>query len=73
MWVAAFVALLVLVVVIRIARRAGRNSPERQLGRMLSPDAADRLIRHELKLTPGLSRSQAARRALERAMYDRGR
>ena len=52
--------------------RAG-NSAESQLARMLSADAAERLIDYEMKREPGISRSKAAQRALDRAMYDRGR
>ena len=55
------------------ARRSRANSAERQLARMLDAGTADRLIRWELLRDPSLSRAQAAKRALERAEYDRGR
>lgn len=74
-------ALLLLAVVIvaigwwlsKSARRVGWRAPERQLERMLGRDAAERLIRYEQERSPGLPRARAARRALERAEYDRGR
>jgi hypothetical protein len=71
------VTLLIVVVVLVAfgisALRGRRNSAEKQLARMLSPDAAQRLIDYEMKREPGLSRSKAAAKALDRAMYDRGR
>lgn len=70
--IAAVVGVIVWVVS-RTARRSSWRSPERQLERMVGRDAAERLIRYEKERTPGLSQAQAAKRALERAEYDRGR
>jgi len=56
-----------------LARRNRVASPERQLTRMFDAAAAERLIQFERQRNPSLSRAQAARRALERAEYDRGR
>lgn len=59
--------------VTRTKRRSGWAAPERQLERMVGRDAAARLIRYEKERDPKLSHAQAAKRALERAEYDRGR
>ena len=56
-----------------VMRRSRIASPESQLARMFSRDAAERLIQFERQRDPSLSRAQAARRALDRAEYDRGR
>jgi len=60
-------------VIFGAGRRVKQASHEAQLGRMLGKDAADRLIRYEQIRDPKLSRREAAKRALERAEYDRGR
>jgi hypothetical protein len=54
-------------------RRSQIQAPQRQLERMVGPEAAERLTRFERERDPGLPPDQAARRALERAEYDRGR
>ncbi len=70
----AFAVVVILVwLAARMTRRALWRSPERQLARMMGPDGAERLIRFEQNRSPGLSRRQAARRALERAEYERSR
>ena len=73
----ALVALVVVAVLVWLvagfARRARLNTPERQLERMVGPDAAHRLIEFELARNPALSRRAAAQQAIERAEYDRGR
>jgi hypothetical protein len=55
------------------AKRGRAASAERQLARMLDRDTAERLIKWEMLRDPALTRAQAAKRALERAEYDRGR
>lgn len=54
-------------------RRVKQASYESQLARMFDKAAADRLIKYEQIRDPKLSRREAAKRALERAEYDRGR
>jgi len=60
-------------VVSKSARRSSWRSPGHQLERMVGRDAAERLIRYEKERDPKLSQAAAAKRALERAEYDRGR
>jgi hypothetical protein len=57
----------------RSTRRSSWRAPERQLERMVGRDAAERLVRYEKDRDPKLSHDQAAKRALDRAEYDRGR
>jgi hypothetical protein len=66
-------AALVLWFAARLRRRARWLSPEQQLIRMMGAVGADRLIKYEQDRNPHLSRREAARRALDRAEYDRGR
>lgn len=56
-------------------RQRGSGSPEAHLVRLVHGDrgTADRLIRGEQARTPGLSRSEAAARAIRRLERDRGR
>lgn len=70
--IAAVVGVIVWVVS-KSARRSSWRAPGRQLERMVGRDAADRLIRWEKERDPSLSQAAAAKRALERAEYDRGR
>ena len=68
----AVVGVLAWLVVVFV-QRARLRTPERQLARMVGPDAAKRLIEFELKRNPALPRQAAAQHAIERAEYDRGR
>ncbi len=58
---------------VTLHRRTRLQAPQRQLERMVGPEAAERLTRFERERDPNLPAAEAARRALERAEYDRGR
>jgi len=68
------IAAAVVLLVILIRRKGtGMRAAERRLRRKLGPATADSLIEFELNQEPGLSRGEAAARALDRIIYDRTR
>lgn len=77
MFLAPLVAVIVIAAIAWFAmglhRRSRTQAPQRQLERMVGADAAERLTRFERERDPSLPVDEAARRALERAEYDRGR
>ncbi len=72
-WPGILLCVVVAVVAIAWFARAQKGAAERKLKQAAGADAAERLIRHELSKTPGLSRADAARRAYDRLVSDRTR
>ena len=72
-WPGLLLCVVVAVVVIVWLVRAQKGGAERKLKQAAGADAAERLIRYEITKTPGLTRSDAARRAYERLIADRTR
>ena len=68
-WPGLLLCGVVVVVVIVWLARAQKGGAERKLKQAAGADAAERLIRYELTKTPGLSRSDAARRAYDRRAW----